>query len=674
MTKRSQEPIYRRIILVLFLAAALPLLLFGAISLIMAERFLREGIEEIARSELDQLTERTENSIRELNLSSYQLAGSFGGFYFPGKGVEIDWVEIGRFQKLVENVRLVDNRISSVLFISHNSNRLYASPQGSSTRAGYPDQDYLNLVLSEEIGSFKIIERNGSYEAIYITSYPFGFSNEEGRAILSTPLESLLPVIEEESLSRSFFLYLGDRYLYLGEKVEESSPQLAAQLDDLSVGRGTLRENDRIYVYKKTELTSLVYVIEIQTDRYLSNIRQFRVLALISSLGLLSIALAGLLLASRWLYTPIGEMKGNLEALLDRTRSTLPQRRRLFFQRIINDELTPDEMAREMAFIRIEPSLFYPFTVIIGEGGFHRSLPETSLMIKGITPNENLAIINLDYSEDDLIAHDFSGFSGISRSHQGIKEFKSAVLEARRARDFSLVRENDNYVFFDETLDSLPDYSILNGLNRTVINHLQENRDQLKPHLDNLNKAIIEQTADNQTVIQLYGEILQELYHSMVTRDLDPPTLLGLPYARIYSELTEKKSLRELCHYFFDLIEKRDMAIKQFHRGYYDIAIKEILEFVDDNLSQGLSVPLLADKMRVSPAYFSRIFKRYTGYSFLDYLTEKRILLARKKLKNTNNSVYKIGEETGYPNATYFIRVFKKKVGMTPEAYRKENK
>jgi len=84
-----------------------------------------------------------------------------------------------------------------------------------------------------------------------------------------------------------------------------------------------------------------------------------------------------------------------------------------------------------------------------------------------------------------------------------------------------------------------------------------------------------------------------------------------------------------------------------------------------------LSIEKICSELNVSSAYFSTIFKRETGKTFLNYLTEIRMEKAILLLDGTEEKTYIISEKVGYSEPNYFSYVFKKKYGMAPSKYRR---
>jgi len=83
-----------------------------------------------------------------------------------------------------------------------------------------------------------------------------------------------------------------------------------------------------------------------------------------------------------------------------------------------------------------------------------------------------------------------------------------------------------------------------------------------------------------------------------------------------------------------------------------------------------LSVPSVAAALHLSPSYFSALFKKETGETFLNHLVRTRMDVARELLGTTDMKTADIAERVGYPDPHYFSYFFKKNMGISPKEYR----
>lgn len=100
-------------------------------------------------------------------------------------------------------------------------------------------------------------------------------------------------------------------------------------------------------------------------------------------------------------------------------------------------------------------------------------------------------------------------------------------------------------------------------------------------------------------------------------------------------------------------------------------AVKRYLEeYIEQHYSEEITMQTLADEMHYSVTYLCKLFKQCFYMNFTSYLTEFRIEKAKALLENPTISVKEVGIRTGFQDANYFTRVFKRVTGCKPTEYR----
>lgn len=97
-----------------------------------------------------------------------------------------------------------------------------------------------------------------------------------------------------------------------------------------------------------------------------------------------------------------------------------------------------------------------------------------------------------------------------------------------------------------------------------------------------------------------------------------------------------------------------------------------LLRHLEAHATESISLSDAAEIVFLHPSYLSRAFRRITGMTFLDYLSNLRVREARKLLETTRLPLQQIAEACGLGDVTHFGRVFRRVTGQTPGKYRKQ--
>jgi AraC-like DNA-binding protein len=112
--------------------------------------------------------------------------------------------------------------------------------------------------------------------------------------------------------------------------------------------------------------------------------------------------------------------------------------------------------------------------------------------------------------------------------------------------------------------------------------------------------------------------------------------------------------------------DSKDYQLFDKYRNAIDAAIKHI----HDNYTEKLYIEDVCKLAMMSVTYFSYLFKQITGKTFTEYVNDMRVCRAMEMLAGGNLLISEICFSTGFNDATYFNRVFRKKTGLSPTQYR----
>lgn len=102
------------------------------------------------------------------------------------------------------------------------------------------------------------------------------------------------------------------------------------------------------------------------------------------------------------------------------------------------------------------------------------------------------------------------------------------------------------------------------------------------------------------------------------------------------------------------------------------VTFHKLTNYLNNSYSGDISNQALANELDRKYEYLCQVFKRYAGISIHQYIHQLKVQRAQYLLINTNDSVKAIAEEVGYQDPFYFSRVFKKLTGFAPQNYREQ--
>ena len=181
-------------------------------------------------------------------------------------------------------------------------------------------------------------------------------------------------------------------------------------------------------------------------------------------------------------------------------------------------------------------------------------------------------------------------------------------------------------------------------------------------------------------ILEAYGENAFPLPFHFSSTDILSTEIIEI-INTIISEHTKKQPYYqgmiklELCRFFTIIHRYYPHLISRSQEGYTNQTnnIKSAIEYLTIHFAEKINLSDMSHLMNLSEQHFSRLFKAYTGKTFIEYLTLFRLEQAEKLLLHSNLPITNIPEVTGFCNQNYFSRVYKKHFGQPPSKTRKTN-
>jgi AraC family transcriptional regulator len=163
-------------------------------------------------------------------------------------------------------------------------------------------------------------------------------------------------------------------------------------------------------------------------------------------------------------------------------------------------------------------------------------------------------------------------------------------------------------------------------------------------------------------------EIGDPLVHQ-IGRALAAEIDAGAPAGSIYAESLVNTMVAHLLRHYSSAGERFQLN----YGGLPKHKLRRVTEFIDENLDRDLTLTEIAEIAELSPFHFARSFKQSTGLTPIQFLTQRRIDLAKRLLVESELTIVEIGLRVGFKNQSHFTTLFRKITAMTPKAYRNEH-
>lgn len=198
---------------------------------------------------------------------------------------------------------------------------------------------------------------------------------------------------------------------------------------------------------------------------------------------------------------------------------------------------------------------------------------------------------------------------------------------------------------------------------------IQSEISKLQPAVDSLLTSIISRNYAPDVARHYLYALLEHIKLEISQQFQCDDSMLSIQFSFDSGKLLSARNYAELTKLFFALLSELHQVCHQ-HSSYPEIYI--IKKYIEDNITRKITLSEAAQLVNISESYFSHLFKKETGISFIDYVNEMKIRKACSILSLSSMKVNEIASYLGFNNPNYFNILFKRLTGVTPGNYREK--
>ncbi|MED3561182.1 helix-turn-helix domain-containing protein [Bacillus xiapuensis] len=261
---------------------------------------------------------------------------------------------------------------------------------------------------------------------------------------------------------------------------------------------------------------------------------------------------------------------------------------------------------------------------------------------------------------------------GIGHYYEDGRNLHVSYQEAMQAQTYKFFAGTDTIFHiadlkpFESEAALLPNNEIETLANKLTVGDFAGMKQSLEKIF---NTVFTQQNVDPEVLKLQILDLLTTLARSAINGGAKPKDIISihLQYAR---DLLMVENTTQMKQWFSEAMKQ---LLERVLDDYNEATLKSVqkaITFIDQHFVENISLEQVASHVQLSPNYFSNLFKRTTGTSFIEYMTQLRVEKAKAMLVNLNQTVYQVANAVGYHDARYFSRVFKSVCGKTPSKYR----
>lgn len=268
---------------------------------------------------------------------------------------------------------------------------------------------------------------------------------------------------------------------------------------------------------------------------------------------------------------------------------------------------------------------------------------------------------------EQRLTYDFS--VSLSRELRGIDEFLDGYQEVMNYHMAQKFYDGDRcieYVDDHKPVTKLR-YSSFPGGNDIAQGVTEQNFDKVSRAYMELIEKMVSLKIDYTEVKEYFVSILRDTKKIITENGVNEQ----YPFEILYEGINESESVQylqlELEKIFKTLIDwEREHHINRYHQK-----VTDMLDYIEEHLSEKLTLDAVAGASALSVTHASRLFKNEIGKSIIEYVNERKMIKAEELMHDSTRKIKDIAAMVGISDQLYFNKVFKKYYHLSPREYRK---
>lgn len=259
---------------------------------------------------------------------------------------------------------------------------------------------------------------------------------------------------------------------------------------------------------------------------------------------------------------------------------------------------------------------------------------------------------------------------GKSGEKKRICDLGKAYAEALEAKKFRIYTENPGILQYADKYKKVPHNEIMTAGDEKRLRRLAEicETSEVKKMLEEI---LMPKNCLNPEDVFSIATLALDIMFQAWRPQIELIEESGILQDDVEKRINSSQSVEQIVSTLAGTVERVRQLTLEMQRSQPERITARVKSYIQKHYMEKLTLESICGSLYLSPQYVCSVFKQQEGITILDYITNYRIDVARELLLNNRYQINDVMLMVGYNDAKYFVKVFRKKTGVTPSEYRK---